>query len=188
MSTKIDNPSGKLGVLIPGLGAVSTTFIAGVELIRRGLSKPIGSLTQMGTIRLAKRTENRVPCIKDFVPLTGINNLVFVGWDIFDDSVYDSAKNAAVLSDKHIESVKDFLIKIKPMKAVFDTNYVKKLNGTNVKKGKTKFDLAQMLMDDIENFKISNGLNDSVMIWCASTEIYIEKNPFINPSRHSREV
>ncbi len=175
MVTKIDNPSEKLGVLIPGLGAVSTTFIAGVELIRRGLSKPIGSLTQMGTIRLGKRTENRVPLIKDFVPLTDINNLVFGGWDIFEDSVYDAAKNAAVLSDEHIESVKDFLIKIKPMKAVFDPYYVKKLNGTNVKKGRTKLELAQMLMDDIENFKISNGLNDLVMIWCASTEIYIEK-------------
>jgi len=180
MSTKIDNPSEKLGVLIPGLGAVSTTFIAGVELIRRGLSKPIGSLTQMGTVRLGKRTENRVPLIKDFVPLTDINNLVFGGWDIFDDSVYDSAKNVAVLSDKHIESVKDFLIKIKPMKAVFDQNYVKKLNGTNIKEGKTKFDLAKMLTDDIENFKTKNNLKDLVMIWCASTEIYIERQPVHN--------
>ena len=177
MTIQIQKPDQKLGVLIPGLGAVGTTFIAGVELIRKGFLKPIGSLTQMGTIRLGKRTEKRVPMIKDFVPLADINNIIVSGWDIFEDTVYDAAKNAAVLSNEHLELVKDFLCEIKPMKAVFDPHYVKKLNGTNVKQGKTKLELAQMLMDDIENFKVKNNLKSMVMIWCASTEIYIEKKP-----------
>ena len=177
MAIKIDNPPEKLGVLIPGLGAVSTTFIAGVELIRRGFSKPIGSLTQMGTIRLGKRTEKRVPMIKDFVPLVDMDSIVVAGWDIFEDSVYDAAKNAAVLSNEHLELVKDFLCEIKPMKAVFNPDYVKRLSGSYVKEGKTKFELALMLMDDIENFKVKNNLKSMVMICCASTEIYIQEQP-----------
>jgi len=172
---KIKEKSSKLGVLIPGLGAIGTTFIAGLELIKRGYSKPIGSLTQMGTIRLGKRTENRSPLIKDFLPLAKIEDIVIAGWDIFEDSAYEAAKNAQVLSNEHIELVKDELQKIKPMKAVFDKKYVKKLDGPNVKHAENKLQLAEMLMDDIENFKKQNDLTDVIMIWCASTEIYIEE-------------
>ena len=172
---KIKEKSEKLGVLIPGLGAIGTTFIAGLELIKKGYSKPIGSLTQMGTIRLGKRTEDRSPLLKDFLPLANIEDLVVSGWDIFKDSAYDSAKNARVLSNEHIELVKDELQAIKPMKAVFDKKYVKKLDGTHIKKAENKLELAKMLMADIENFKKENNLTDVVMIWCASTEIYIEQ-------------
>jgi len=175
MTIQINDPDNKLGVLIPGLGAVGTTFIAGVELIRQGFSKPIGSLTQMGTIRLGKRTENRIPMIKDFVPLANIKNMVFGGWDIFKDTVYEAAANADVLSKDDRNLVKDYLSEITPMKAVFDPNYVKKLSGTHVKKSGSKYDLAQMLMDDIDNFASANNLNSIVMIWCGSTEIYMEE-------------
>jgi len=172
---KIKEKSEKLGVLIPGLGAIGTTFIAGLELIKKGYSKPIGSLTQMGTIRLGKRTDDRSPLLKDFLPLANIEDLVISGWDIFEDSAYDSAKNAQVLSNEHIELVKDELKAIKPMKAVFDKKYVKKLDGTFIKKAENKLELAKMLMADIDNFKKENELTDVVMIWCASTEIYIEQ-------------
>ena len=172
---KIKEKSEKLGVLIPGLGAIGTTFIAGLELIKKGYSKPIGSLTQMGTIRLGKRTDNRSPLLKDFLPLAKIEDLVISGWDIFEDSAYDSAKNARVLSNEHIELVKAELKAVKPMKAVFDKKYVKKLDGTHIKQASTKFELAQMLMTDIENFKKENELTDIIMVWCASTEIYIEE-------------
>ena len=172
---KIREKSEKLGVLIPGLGAIGTTFIAGLELIKKGYSKPIGSLTQMGTIRLGKRTDNRSPLLKDFLPLAKIEDLVISGWDIFEDSAYDSAKNAQVLSNEHIELVKDELKAVKPMKAVFDKKYVKKLDGTHIKQASTKLELAQMLMTDIKNFKKENELTDVIMVWCASTEIYIEE-------------
>ncbi|MBC8385642.1 MAG: inositol-3-phosphate synthase, partial [Candidatus Cloacimonetes bacterium] len=172
---KIREKSEKLGVLIPGLGAIGTTFIAGLELIKKGYSKPIGSLTQMGTIRLGKRTDNRSPLLKDFLPLAKIEDLVISGWDIFEDSAYDSAKNAQVLSNEHIELVKDELKAVKPMKAVFDKKYVKKLDGTHIKQASTKLELAQMLMTDIKNFKKENELTDIIMVWCASTEIYIEE-------------
>ncbi|MDZ7374255.1 MAG: inositol-3-phosphate synthase [candidate division KSB1 bacterium] len=170
---QIAEPRGKLGVLIPGLGAVGTTFIAGVELIRRGIAKPYGSLTQMGTIRLGKRTENRVPRIKDFVPLAELDDLVFGGWDIFEDNAYESAKKAGVLSDEHLEQVRDFLENIRPMPAAFDRNYVRRLDGPNVKKAKTKYELAQQLMEDIARFRDANGISRMVMIWCGSTEIYL---------------
>ncbi len=172
---KIKEKSKKLGVLIPGLGAIGTTFIAGIELIKKGYAKPIGSLTQMGTIRLGKRTEDRSPLLKDFLPLANIEDLIISGWDIFKDSAYDSARNAQVLSNEHIEIVKDELQTIKPMKAVFDKKYVKKLDGTHIKKADNKLELAEMLMDDIDDFKKQNELTDVVMIWCASTEIYIEQ-------------
>jgi len=126
----IEKPKGKLGVLLPGLGAVATTFIAGVSAIRKGIAKPIGSLTQMGTIRLGKRTERRVPKIKDFIELSDLNDLVFAGWDIFTDNVYEAALNAGVLQKNLLDKVQDEIEKIKPMKAVFDQNYVKKLHGT----------------------------------------------------------
>ncbi len=173
---EIKEPVGKLGVLLPGLGAVATTFIAGTLLVRKGLALPIGSLTQMGTIRLGKRTEKRFPKIKEFVPLADLNDLVFGGWDIFEDNAYESALKAGVLRKEHLDLVKDELEQIKPMKAVFDRRYVKKLDGPNVKKAKNKFELAEMLREDIRNFKEKNNCDRLVMIWCGSTEVYMEPN------------
>lgn len=168
---------GKLGVLTPGMGAVATTFVAGVYTVRQGFGRPIGSLTQMGTIRLGKRTEKRIPLIKDFVPLSDINDLVFGGWDIFEDDMYTAALNARVLEKETLEKIRADLESIKPMPAVFDQEYVKRLKGTHVKKAKTKMDLADLLRQDIQNFKADNKLSRLVMIWCASTEMYIERGP-----------
>jgi myo-inositol-1-phosphate synthase len=165
---------GKLGVLLPGMGAVATTFVAGVEAARRGVAKPIGSLTQMGTIRLGKRTENRSPAIKDFVPLASLDDVVFGGWDIYKDNAYEAARNAGVLNATHLATLKPFLETIKPWPACFDPAYVKKLHGENVKKGKTKRDLADQISDDIERFRKQNKLARMVMVWCGSTEIYKE--------------
>src|SRR5215467_10132354 len=165
---------GKLGVMIPGMGAVATTFVAGVEAIRKGLAKPIGSLTQMGTIRLGKRTDGRSPKVKEFVPLAGLDDLVFTGWDIFEDNMYDAATNAGVLDRYLLEQIKPFLEKITPRKAVFDHNYVKKIDGPNVKKGKSKMDLAEQVRDDIREFRKSSGASRLVTIWCGSTETFIE--------------
>ncbi|HZH32031.1 MAG TPA: inositol-3-phosphate synthase [Pyrinomonadaceae bacterium] len=167
---------GKLGVLLVGLGAVSTTFIAGVEAIKAGLAEPIGSLTQMGTIRLGKRTDNRTPAIKDFVPLAGLNDLVFGAWDIFPESAYDAAMHAGVLEKDLLAKLKTPLQKIKPMKAVFDQNYVKRLNGENVKQGDNKFDLAEQLIAEIEEFKRKNKCARLVMVWAASTEIFLKQH------------
>lgn len=169
---KITNPDGKLGVFIPGLGAVATTFIAGVILTRKGLGKPIGSLTQMGTIRLGRRDQKRFPLIKDVVPLADLNDMVFAAWDIFEDDAYEVAKKAGVLSRQDIDPIKNELKNIKPMKAVFDKEYVKKLDGPNKKSARNKFELAQMLIKDIEDFKKKNKINRAVTIWCASTEVY----------------
>ena len=163
---------GKLGVMVVGLGAVATTMIAGVEAVRRGLAKPIGSLTQMGTIRLGKRTENRVPYVKDFVPLANLNDLVFTGWDIFEDNVYEAAAHAEVLDKETLLALKPYLETIKPLPAVFDQYYVKRLHGTHVKKGKNKRDLADQVIEDIRNFK--KTVDRVVMIWCGSTEIFLE--------------
>ncbi|HDL18111.1 MAG TPA: inositol-3-phosphate synthase [Bacteroidetes bacterium] len=174
---EIKPAEGKLGVMMVGLGAVSTTFVAGVEAVKKEIAKPIGSLTQMGTIRLGKRTEERSPFVKDFVPLAGINDLVFAAWDIFEDSAYEAALNAGVLEKTFLEQVKDELSTLKPMPAVFDQNYVKRLSGTNVKKGKNKKELAKQLMEDIENFKQRNKLDRVVVIWCASTEIFLKSQP-----------
>lgn len=166
--------TGKLGVLTPGLGAVASTFVAGVEAVRRGLASPIGSLTQMQTIRLGKRTEDRSPLVKDFVPLAGLEDLVFGAWDPVPDNGYESALKAGVLDrHEHVNPLKDFLERIKPMPAVFDTHYVKKLEGTNVKKGKNKRDLAEQIREDIRRFKSENDADRLVMVWCGSTEIFI---------------
>ena len=170
----LQKPKGKLGVVIPGLGAVATTFIAGVESIRKGYQPPIGSMTQMGHIRLGKRTENRHPLVKDFVPLADINDIVFGGWDIFEDNVYEAAKNCGVLPDSILDPIASYLKTIKPMKAVFSKDYVKKIDGPNVKTGKNKMDLAEQLMKDMEDFKKNNNCDRLVMIWCASTEVYTE--------------
>jgi myo-inositol-1-phosphate synthase len=174
---EIRAPEGGLAVLLPGLGAVSTTFIAGVAAVRKGLAKPIGSLTQMGTIRLGKRTEKRSPMIKDFVPLAGLSDLSFAAWDIFEDDAYESARNAGVLEAPLLEEVRSELESVRPMKAVFDQNYVKRLHGTYVKSGKSKMDLAEQLMEDIREVKRKTGAARAVMVWCGSTETYLEKSP-----------
>jgi myo-inositol-1-phosphate synthase len=166
-------PKGKLGVLLPGMGAVSTTFMSGVELVRRGESLPIGSLTQMGTLRLGKRTENRTPLIREFLPLAGLKDLVFGAWDLFPDDAYTAAKKGGVLESAHLSKVKRFLAGIRPMKAAFDQKYVKNLSGTHVKKARNKYDLALQLRDDIRNFKKMSGVDRVVMVWCASTEIFL---------------
>ena len=167
--------TGKLGILIPGLGAVATTFIAGVEAVKKGIAQPIGSLTQMGNIRLGKRTEDRYPRIKEFVPLADLNDIAFGGWDIYEDNVYEAALNAKVLDLPLLHSIKTELEAIKPMKAVFDRSYVSNLDGTNVKTAASKYDLAMQVIEDIENFKIENNCNRVVMIWCGSTEKYIQE-------------
>jgi myo-inositol-1-phosphate synthase len=174
---EIAEPKGKLGVLIPGLGAVATTFIAGVEAIRRHLALPIGSLTQMGTIRLGKRTEKRIPLIKDFVSLAEPGDLVFGGWDIFKDNGYQAALKAGVLERSLLDQVRGFLSGIRPIPAVFEQRFVKNLHGENVKKGKTKMHLAEQLMDDIQNFQKKTRAARLVMIWCASTEAFLKPHP-----------
>jgi myo-inositol-1-phosphate synthase len=164
----------KLGVLTPGMGAVSTTFMAGVELVRKGKALPVGSLTQMGTIRLGKRTEGRTPKIHDFVPLANLNDIVFGGWDLFPDNAHEAAAHAGVLDARHLAEVQPFLENIKPMKAAFDQNYVKNLHGTHVKKAKNKFDLAEELREDIRDFKKKSKVARTVMVWCASTESFLK--------------
>lgn len=190
---------GKLGVLLVGLGAVSTTLVAGVEAVKRGISAPVGSLTQMGTVRLGKRTDNRSPLIKDFVPLASLDDIVFGAWDIFHDSAYDAAMNAGVLDKDLLNQLSEPLSSLKPMAAVFEQNYVKRITGENVKTGRNKMDLAEQLIADIARFKSENNCSRLVMVWCASTEIYIEESaihasldslekamydndPFISPS------
>ena len=176
-------PKGKLGVLTPGMGAVSTTFMAGVDLVRRGESLPVGSLTQMGTIRLGKRTDGRVPKIKDFVRLASLGDLVFGGWDVFEDDAYQAAAKAGVLDTNDLAKSEKFLKTLRPMKAAFDQNYVKNLQGTNVKKAKTKFDLAEQLRDDIREFKKKNKLDRLVMVWCGSTEVFLKPEEVHNDLR-----
>ena len=166
---------GKLGVLLVGLGAVSTTTIAGVMAIRKGLAQPIGSLTQMGTIRLGKRTEARAPRIKDFVSLAGLDDIVFGGWDIFEEDCYAAARTAGVLEQSQLDLVRGELEAVKPMPAVFDQRYVKRLDGPNVKKGKNKRDLAEQLIADIRTFKSTHGCDRMVMIWVGSTEVYMKE-------------
>lgn len=176
MSTTIKSAEGRLGILLPGMGAVATTFIAGVYAVNKGISKPIGSTTQMGTIRIGKRTDNNTPLIKDFIPLADIKNIAFGGWDLFNDNVYQSAVNAGVLDRYTLEQLKPELEAIKPMKAVFDKKYVTKLDGPNVKTGATKMDLAEQLRQDIRDFKAKNNCDRLVMVWCGSTEIYIQES------------
>src|ERR1044071_6288873 len=168
----LEQPKGKLGVLLVGLGAVSTTFIAGVEAIKKGIAEPIGSLTQMGTIRLGKRTDNRVPMIKDFVPLASLEDLVFGAWDIFEEDAYESALHAGVLERDLINQLKPELQAVRPTKAVFDQHYVKRLNGTHIKRGANKMEMAEQLMADISEFKRVNECDRMVLVWCASTEIF----------------
>jgi len=167
--------TGRLGILLPGLGAVATTFIAGVELTRRGLGRPIGSLTQMGTIRLGKRSDGRTPLIQEFAPLAGLDDIVFGSWDPIADNAYEAARKAGVLDrHEHLDPIADFLKAIEPMPAVFDQHYVKKLVGTHVKPGTSKRAWAEALREDIRRFKAENDCDRLVMIWCGSTEIFIK--------------
>ncbi len=174
---KIAPPSGRLGVMLPGLGAVATTFVAGVEAVRRGLAQPIGSITQMGTIRLGKRTEARRPLIKDFVRLASLSDLEFAAWDPIPDDGLESARVAGVLGEAHLREVGDFLATIKPLPAVFSQDYVKKLKGENVKQGANKRELAEALRADIRRFREERGCDRLVMVWCASTEVFLSPGP-----------
>jgi myo-inositol-1-phosphate synthase len=171
-NVRIAPAEGKLGVLIPGIGAVSTTFMAGVEAIRRGLAQPVGSLTQLATIRLGKRTDGRSPYIRDFVPLAKLDDLVFGGWDIYEDNAYEAAKEANVIESALLDQVREPLETVKPMKAVFDSAYVKRINGPNVKQAANNMDKARMLMDDIRRFQSETGVSRTIMIWCGSTEVF----------------
>ena len=172
----IEKAEGKLGIMLVGLGAVSTTTIAGVLAIRKGLAKPIGSLTQMGTIRLGKRTEANSPRIKDFVPLASLDDVVFTGWDLFSDNAYEAAKTAGVLERDLLEQIRPELEAIAPLPAVFDRKYVKRLDGPNVKKGSSKKDLAEQVRADIQKFKKDHHLSRLVMVWCGSTEVYLTES------------
>lgn len=176
MKEQIQAADGKLGILLPGMGAVATTMIAGVIAVKKGLSQPIGALTQMGSIRLGKRTENRYPLIKDFVPLAELNDIAFGGWDVYSDNVYDAAMNAKVLESSLLNAIKPELEAIRPMKAVFDKNYIKNLDGEHIKQAATKMELAEAVMNDIENFRESNNCSRVVIVWCGSTEKYIEES------------
>ena len=169
----VEPAEGKLGVLLVGLGAVATTYVAGVENVRRERAKAVGSLAEMSTIRLGKRTEHRSPRIRDFVPLAELSDLVFGAWDPIPDDAYESCKLCGVLDAEHVEPIADFLRTVRPMPAVFDQHYVKRLEGTNVKSGKTKRDLAESIRQDIRQFKKEHGCSRLVMVWCASTEVFI---------------
>jgi myo-inositol-1-phosphate synthase len=171
-AVKIAPADGKLGVLIPGMGAITTTVIAGIEAIKRGMSAPIGSLTQMSTIRIGKRTDNNSPKIKDFVPLSPLENLTFGTWDIYEENGYEAALTAGVLDKTTLAELKEPLSAIKPMPAVFDEEYVRRINGPNLKPKGSKMDHAEMVMDDIRNFKEKNGCDRLSMIWCGSTEVF----------------
>ena len=166
--------TGKLGVLLPGMGAVGTTFIAGCLAVRKGLAKPIGSLTQMGTIRLGGRSEENVPLISDYVPLANLDDLVFGGWDVFEDDAYVAASRAGVLDGHMLEQLGEELRAIKPMTAVFEQAYVKNLHGDHIKEGASKWDLAEQLANDINSFSEQNGCDRLVAVWCGSTEVYRE--------------
>ncbi len=176
MKEQIQPADGRLGVLLPGLGAVATTLIAGVAAVNKGIAQPIGALTQMGNIRLGKRTENRYPLIKDFVPLAGLNNIAFGGWDVYSDNVYEAAMKAKVLEPALLQAIKPELEAIVPMKAVFDKSYVKNLDGQHIKKAATKYDLAKAVITDIENFRDANDCSRVVIVWCGSTEKYTEQS------------
>ncbi|MEX0935618.1 MAG: inositol-3-phosphate synthase [Gemmatimonadota bacterium] len=174
---EIQSAEGRLGVLLPGFGAVATTFVAGVEAARQGHARPIGSLTQLQTIRLGKRTDNRTPLIKDFLPLAGLDDLVFGAWDPIPENGYESAVTAGVLEGRHLDPIREFLESIEPMSAVFHKDYVRRLDGSNVKTGETKWDMAEQLRADIRNFSKKHDCDRMVMVWCGSTEVFLRSGP-----------
>jgi len=171
---EVKEPTGRLGVLIPGLGAVATTLIAGVEAIKKGIAQPIGSITQMGNIHLNRKSGNNYPKIKDFVPLAQLQDIVFGGWDVYEDNVFEAASRAKVLEPGMLHALRPELEAVKPMKAVFEKEYAKNLDGTHIKKGANKYELASALMDDMTSFKESRDCDRLVIVWCGSTEKYIE--------------
>ena len=171
---EIREPDGKLGVLTPGMGAVATTFVAGVELVKKGIAGPVGSLAQLGTIRLGKRTEDRVPKIKDFGPLDGMDDLVFGGWDAFPDDAYDAAALAGVLEKEHLNAVREELKEVRPFPAVFDPRYVARIEAAHEKGYGSLREAAEQVREDIRTFKSEHGLERAVMINCASTEAYAQ--------------
>jgi myo-inositol-1-phosphate synthase len=171
---EVKDATGRLGVLMPGMGAVATTLIAGVEAIKKGIAQPVGSITQMGNIHLNRKTGDNYPKIKDFVPLANLQDLVFGGWDIYEENVYEAASRAKVLEPGTLHALRAELEAIKPMKGVFDRSYVKNLDGTHVKQAASKYELAKMVIDDIKRFKESRDCDRIVMVWCGSTEKYIE--------------
>ena len=171
---EVKEPTGRLGILLPGMGAVATTLIAGVEAVKKGLAQPIGSLTQMGNIHLNRKTGNNYPKIKDFVPLASLQDIVFGGWDVYADNVYEAASRAKVLEAGMLQALRPELEAIKPMKAVFDKSYIKNLDGTHVKEGASKYALAEAVMEDIAQFQDTRGCERLVLVWCGSTEKYIE--------------
>ena len=171
---EVKEPNGRLGVLIPGLGAVATTFIAGVEAIKKGLAQPIGSVTQMGNIHLNRKSGDNYPKIKDFVPLAHLQDLVFGGWDVYEDNVYEAASKAGVIDQHMLDKLRPELEALKPMKAVFEKEYARNLDGTHIKQAGTKYALAEALIEDISRFQDSRGCDRLVMVWCGSTEVYIE--------------
>ncbi len=174
----IQPADGRLGVLLPGLGAVATTVVAGVEAVRQGLALPVGSLSQMNTIRLGKRTEARTPLIRELVDLASLEHLVFGAWDPIPDNAFESAVAAGVLDrPRHLDPISEFLESIEPMPAVFDSAYVKRLDGPNKKRGGSKMDLAEAVREDIRRFKEANDCARVVMVWCGSTEIFLRSGP-----------
>jgi myo-inositol-1-phosphate synthase len=175
--TSIRPAEGKLGILLPGMGAVATTTMAGVFLSRKGKGLPVGSLTQMGTIRLGRRTDKRVPMIKDFVPLAGLDQLEFGGWDIFPDNAYEAADHAKVLESRHLDEVRGELEAVEPMKGVFYPGFVKRLNGTHTKVARNKFEMVEQVREDIRTFKRDRGCDRLVAVWCGSTEVYLTPTP-----------
>lgn len=186
-NSEIAKPEGKLGILIPGLGAVSTTFIAGVCAVRKGVNKPIGSLTQMGKLRVGKGDDARDVSIKDFVPLADLGDIEFGGWDIFEDNVFEAILNAAVLKREDVEPIREELESIKPWKAVFNKDYVKKLDGSWVKKGANHQELVEQVQEDINNFKKEKNVSRLVMVWCGSTEIFQEVIPGVHDTLENFE-
>ena len=171
---EINKPKGKLGILIPGMGSVASTFIAGIIAIKKGLAKPVGSMTQMGSIRLGKRTENRIPLIQDFVPLANLEDLVFMGWDINPENLFEISVRSGVLNKELLNPLKIELEKINVLKAVFDKQYVRRLSGDWTKTGKNKMELSEQVKADIHAFNKENNIESNIMIWCGSTEIFIK--------------
>ena len=189
MSTTIAKPAtGKLGIMVVGLGAVSTTFITGVLMTRKGLAKPVGSMTQYDKIRVGRGEAKKYLHYKDIVPIADLNDIEFAAWDVYPANAYESAINAEVLKEKDIEPVKDELLKIKPLKAAFDKNYAKRLDGDNVKQCKDRWDMVEQVREDIRNFKKQSGVNRVVVLWAASTEIYVAPDEKVHATIESLEA
>ena len=188
MSTKAKAPDGKLGVMVVGLGAVSSTFITGVLMTRKGLAKPVGSMTQYDKIRVGKGENKKYLHYKDIVPLADLNDIEFAAWDVYPANAYESAINAEVLKEKDINPVRDELEKIKPMPAAFDRNYAKRLDGDNVKQCRDRWDMTEQIREDIRRFKKESGVERVVVLWAASTEVYVPVDEKVHGSLGALEA